>query len=181
MVLIRGMKLLAGGLLAASVSLAQAQSLKDQAVQGALGDTLSTVAGLALGAVELNPLGPVVAIGMKAVTMRYAESLPDTERPVFYAAAAAWWQGAAVNNVCVAAALATGGSFSPVCIALGIAWGMRTWKESEDERLFWEGCAMLRQYAEAPQLECIYTPLRERLALAASPQGGAVPGASPLP
>ncbi len=46
----------------------------------------------------------------------------------------------------------------PACVMLGLAWGMKTWKETEHERQFWEGCAMLRQYANEPALQCIYTP-----------------------
>lgn len=137
------------------------------AVKAAWADGVSTALGIAAGAVELNPLGPVLAIGMKTVVFQYAKSLPDTEQPAAYAAAASIWSGAAANNMCVAAAIVSGGAFAPACVALGVAWGMKTWNESEHERLFWEGCAMLRQYANEPELKCVYTPPEKTIAAAA--------------
>lgn len=136
---------------------AHAQDSRAQAHNGAIADGVTTAVGLAAGAVEVNPLGPLLAMGMKAVTLQYAKSLPDTERPAVYAVAASMWQGAAANNMCVTAAILSGGSFTPVCIAIGVAWGIKTWKDTEHERQFWEGCAMLRRYADEPALECVYT------------------------
>jgi hypothetical protein len=157
------MKVVAGAGLAAACCMAQAGNAEDQAFTGAVADGLTTAVGLAAGAAELNPLGPVLAIGMKVAVWQYAKGLPDTERPGTYAAAAAWWQGAAANNLCIAASIASGGSFAPACLVLGVAWGMKTWKDSEPERDFWQGCAMLRQYADAPDMPCVYTaPLTAR-------------------
>lgn len=147
----------AAAALAAASCAAQAQDSRDQAYNGAIADGVTTAVGLAAGAVEVNPLGPLLAIGMKAVTLQYAKTLPDTERPAMYAVAASMWQGAAANNLCVTAAILSGGSFTPVCIAIGVAWGVKTWKDTEHERQFWEGCAMLREYAGEPALECVYT------------------------
>lgn len=145
--------------LAAAMGVAHAEGgAKEQAKGAILADGLSTAAGLAAGAAEMNPLGPVVAIGVKFAVMEYAKSLPDHEQPAAYAVAASVWSGAAANNVCVTAALLTGGSFAPACIALGVAWGMKAWQESAREREFWEGCALLREYAKEPQLACVYTP-----------------------
>src|SRR4051812_39093711 len=149
---------MAGAALAAACCVAQAGSAEDEAFTGAVADGLSTAVGLAAGAAELNPLGPVLAIGMKVAVWQYAKGLPDTEQPGAYAAAAAWWQGAAANNLCVAASLASGGTFAPACLVVGVAWGLKTWKDSEPEREFWQGCALLRQYADAPQMPCVYTP-----------------------
>ncbi|MBE7366630.1 hypothetical protein [Ramlibacter pallidus] len=153
-----GRKLALAAALVTACGAASAQSGEEKARNAAIADGLSTLMGLAAGGVEANPIGPVLAIGMKAVALRYAETLPDTERPAVYAAATAMWGGAAANNVCVTAALLTGGSFAPACLALGAVWAMKTWKDTEHERLFWEGCAMLRQYAGEPALQCIYTP-----------------------
>lgn len=147
----------AAATLAVSCGVAQAGNAQDEAFTGAVADGLTTAVGLAAGAAELNPLGPVLAIGMKLALWQYAKGLPDTEQPGTYAAAAALWQGAAANNVCVAASILSGGSFAPACVALGVAWGVKTWKESEPEREFWAGCAMLRQYAQQPDLTCVYT------------------------
>lgn len=150
-------KLVVTAALAAGFCSAQAQEAKDQAGNAAIADGLSTAAGIAAGAVEMNPLGPIMAIGMKVVAMKYVESLPDVEQPKGYATMASVWSGAAANNVCIAASILTGGSFAPACIAIGVAWGMKTWNDTEYERQFWEGCAMLRVYAEKPDLPCIYT------------------------
>jgi hypothetical protein len=150
--------------LVAAFGAAQAQEVRSQAVHAAVADGLSTAAGLAAGAVEMNPLGPVLALGMKAAMFRYAEGLPDTEQPSAYALAASMWAGAAANNVCVTAAILTGGSFAPVCVALGVAWGMKTWHATEPEREFWEGCALLRAYAGQPELTCVYTTPDTQLA-----------------
>lgn len=151
-------KFLIAAMLAAAGGAAHAGDAQDQAVDGAFADALTTAVGLAAGAAELNPIGPVLAVGMKVVYLRYARELPDTEQPAAYAMAAAWWQGAAANNLCIAASVLSGGAFAPACIALGVAWGLKTWKDSEPEREFWQGCAMLREYAHEPQMPCIYTP-----------------------
>jgi hypothetical protein len=157
-------KLGIAALLAAACFCAQADTAEDKAVDGAIADGITTAVGLAAGAAELNPLGPVLGIGVKLAVLHYAKTLPDTEQPAAYAAAASLWQGAAANNLCVAAAVLSGGSFAPVCIAVGVAWGLKTWNESEDERQFWVGCAMLRQYAQSPEMPCIYTPADRALA-----------------
>lgn len=155
--------------LTAAMGMAQAEDAKRQAQGAILADGLSTAAGLAAGATELNPLGPVLSIGVKFALMQYAKTLPDTEQPAAYAVAASVWSGAAANNVCVTAALLTGGGFAPACIALGVAWGMKTWQESAREREFWEGCALLREYAKEPNLACVYTPGEPQVA-AGTPQ-----------
>jgi hypothetical protein len=141
-----------------SATLASAQDIQQSARSAAVADTASTALGLAAGAVELNPLGPVLSIGMKAAYMKYAETLPEPEKAVALAASSSIWSGAAANNLCVVAAIATGGSFAPACIVLGVAWGLRAWQQTEHERQFWtEGCPMLRAYAEMPDLVCVYT------------------------
>lgn len=157
-------RLAAGAVLAAAFHAAHAGDAHEQAVQAGVADGVSTAMGLAAGAVELNPLGPVLAVGMKVAMFQYATTLPDTERPAVYAAAASMWSGAAANNLCVTAAILSGGAFAPACVALGIAWGVKTWNESAHERAFWEGCALLRQYANEPQLTCVYTPPEKTVA-----------------
>lgn len=156
-------KLVVTAALAAGFGSAQAQDAKEQAGNAAIADGLSTAAGIAAGAVEMNPLGPIMAIGMKVVAMQYVEGLPEVERPKGYATMASVWSGATANNVCIAASILTGGGFAPACVAIGVAWGMKTWNDTEYERQFWEGCAMLRAYAEQPDLPCIYTPPQPQL------------------
>jgi hypothetical protein len=141
--------------LAGSSCCVRAQDAKGQAVQAAIADGVSTAAVLATGVVSVNPLSPVVFIGLKAATFQYAESLPESERPAAYASATAMWAGATVNNVCITAAfLTTGGGLLPVCIALGVAWGMKTWNDGEQER-FRQACPSLRDFAQMPNFECV--------------------------
>ena len=148
----------AAAMLAAAAFSANAGSLQEQAVEGAVADGVSTALGIAAGAVELNPLGPLLGVGMKLAMMEYAKGLPETQRPGVYAKAASLWQGAAANNVCVAASLLSGGAFAPACIALGVAWGMKTWNDTEHEREFWASCESQREAAQDPEMVCIYVP-----------------------
>ena len=148
-------RMAAAALLAAAACSAQAGSAKEEAEGGALADGLTTAVGLAAGAAELNPLGPVLGIGVKYAVLEYAKTLPDEEKPAAYAAAASIWQGAAANNLCVAASLLSGGSFAPMCIALGVAWGAKTWNDSAAEREFWQACTSARQAAGDMSLPCI--------------------------
>lgn len=139
-----------------AMACAQAQDAEHQARTGAVTDGVSMAVGWAAGVVDVNPVLPVLVMGMKAVTLEYTRTLPETERPAAYATAAAVWQGTAVNNVCMTAAVLTAGSFLPVCVAAGVAWGMKTWKDSERERRFWEHCAIVREFAQQPDFACVY-------------------------
>jgi hypothetical protein len=130
-----------------------------------LADAGSTALGLAVGAVEMNPLGPVLALAVKPMVLRYVKTLPDVERPAAYATVASVWGGAAANNICVVASILTGGGFAPACLVLGVAWGLKTWHDSEPEREFWIGCATLREYAQEPNMPCVYTPPNQLLAI----------------
>ena len=141
--------------LAAGPCCVWAQDAKGQAVQAAIADGVSTVAVLATGVVNLNPLTPILSFGLNAATLQYAESLPESERPAAYATATAMWSGTTVNNVCITAAfLTTGGALLPVCIALGVAWGVKTWNDGEQER-FRQACPSLRDFAQPPNFECV--------------------------
>src|SRR3954470_10987020 len=149
-----------------SVCAAQAQEAKAQAQTGAVADGVSSVVGIAAGA-PLNPLLPILGVAFKAATFQHAESLPEAERPRAYAMAAAGWQGSAAGNACAALSLLSGGSFLPACLAVGGAWGWKTWTASERERLDAERCAALRAKARKPKLRC--PVVRKRVELAAAP------------
>ena len=136
-----------------SVCAAQAQEAKAQAQTGAVADGVSSVVGIAAGA-PLNPILPILGVAFKAATLQHAETLPENERPRAYAMAAAGWQGSAAGNACAAVSLLSGGSFLPACIAVGGAWGWKTWNASERERLDAERCAALRASARKPKLRC---------------------------
>ncbi|HEX7890347.1 MAG TPA: hypothetical protein VF522_13380 [Ramlibacter sp.] len=148
----------AAAALIAAFPAVHAQDAREQARNAAVADGVSTAVGLALGAAEMNPLGPVLAVGMKVVALNYVDKLPDVEQPEANAMMASVWSGFSANNVCITAAILTGGGFAPACVALGLGWGMKTWKDTEQERQFWEGCATLRAYSNLPELPCVYMP-----------------------
>lgn len=150
--------LMAAAAISAALPAVHAQEARQQARNAAVADGVTTAVGLALGAAEMNPLGPVLAVSMKAVALSYVDRLPDVEQPKAHAMMASVWGGFSANNVCITAALLTGGGFAPACVAIGVGWGMKTWQDTERERQFWEGCAMLRSYAELPDLPCVYLP-----------------------
>jgi hypothetical protein len=148
-------QLMLAAVLSAVSCAAQAQEAEEQARTGAVADGVSSFVGIAAG-VPVNPLLPVLGLGFKAVTLHRAESLPETERPRAYALAAASWQGSAAGNACAAVSVLSGGSFLPACIVVGVAWGWKTWKESERERRDAERCAALRASSRKPNLRCAF-------------------------
>jgi hypothetical protein len=57
----------------------------------------------------------------------------------------------------------TAGSFIPACIVVGVAWGWKTWTDSERERQEADRCAALRVKRHKPNLRCTFTrPKPER-------------------
>jgi hypothetical protein len=159
-------KVIVATVLSCTVCAAQAQEAKAQAQAGAVADGVSSVAGIVVGA-AVNPLLPVFGAAIKTATLQHAESLPETERPRAYAMAAAGWQGSAAGNTCVAVSVLSGGSFLPACIAVGAAWGWKTWNASERERREAERCAALRASARKPKLRC--PVVRHPVEVAAAP------------
>ncbi|NML47382.1 hypothetical protein HHL11_26775 [Ramlibacter sp. G-1-2-2] len=135
----------------------RAQEAEAQARFGAVADGVAGFVGVAAG-LPLNPLLPGVGLAFKAATFQHAESLPETERPRAYALAAASWQGSAAGNACAAASVLSGGSFVPTCIAVGAAWGWKTWSDSERERRDSERCEVLRAFVGKPKLPCAFMP-----------------------
>lgn len=163
---------IAAALLCAAAGAAPAEPAREQARTGAVADGVSSMLGIAAG-VPVNPLLPALGVGFKAYTLQHAESLPESERPRAYALAAASWQGSAAGNACAAVSVLSGGSFLPACLAVGVAWGWKTWKESEGERQQAERCATLRASARKPKMRC--APMRPRPAhVAAAPRKAAV-------
>ncbi|GAB3665303.1 hypothetical protein [Ramlibacter alkalitolerans] len=150
--------LLACGALALGPVPARAQDPHEQAVDAAFADGVTTAIGVAASGGVIHPVGPLLATAMKAVTFHRASTLPETERPAAYAAASAMWRGGTASNVCITAVFLSGGGFAPACLALGAAWGVKSWNDSEHERRFWERCAILRQFAQRQTVRCIYGP-----------------------
>ena len=148
----------AATMLWAAVTGVQAQEVEAQARTGAVVDGMSSVVGVATHALSVNPLLPLVGLGFKAATLQYTERLPETEKPGAYAFSAATWQGSAAANVCATASALSGGSFLPACLAVGMAWGWKTWKESARERRLAERCATLREFTGRKNLPCAFMP-----------------------
>ena len=157
-------KLLAGAALALGLSPLAAQNQRERAMDAAMADGVTTAVGVAASAGAINPIGPLLATAMKAFTLQRASTLPEAEQPAAYAAASAMWEGGTVSNVCITAVFLTGGGFAPACLAVGAAWGLKSWDDSEHERRFWERCAIVRQFAVRENIECLYVP--GKLALA---------------
>lgn len=153
-----GRKLALAVVLLAACCSAQGQNVKEQANHAAIAEGVTKAVSLVVGASELNPVTAILSMGVAAAVYQYADSQPETERPRTYAAATSVWQGTAANNACLTAAFLTGGSFTPVCVALGIAWAVKVWDDSEHERRFWERCAILREFSDQPDFPCVYTP-----------------------
>ena len=126
----------------------------ERAQNAAIADVVTTGAALALGAVEVNPLG-VVTIPLKIAILSYVETLPDGEKQQNQSAVGAMWSGAAANNLCVLIAIVTGGTFAPACIAAGLVYGVHRWNDSEMEREFWWLCAQEKQ--SNPAMTCQFT------------------------
>jgi hypothetical protein len=140
--------------LAWSFCCAQAQDARGDAMQAAVADGVSSAAVLMTSAIPFNPLLPIMAVGMKAATFEYTSRLPEHERPAAYAAASAMWAGGAVNNVCMTASFLSGGGFIPACIALGMAWGVQSWRAGERARQSQSNCAVLREFLYDAESEC---------------------------
>jgi len=164
---------------ALAATAARAQDQREQAVQAAVADGMTTAVGVAATAGAINPVGALLTTAGKAITFHRASTLPEAEQPAAYAAASAMWIGSAVSNVCITAVVLTGGGFAPACLALGAAWGFKTWDDSEAERRYWERCAILRQFALRQAIPCAYVPPGQRAALqqAAAKDGPAKHGA----
>ena len=129
---------------------AQAQT----AEQAAAADVATTGIGLALGAAEANPIG-LLTLPAKLAAIQHAESLPTGEREYALSVISSMWTGAAANNLCVVAAILSGGAFAPACLIIGAAVGMQRWDAGADERLFWAICADER--TRNPRLTCEFT------------------------
>ena len=161
-------KLILAAVLCVALCAARAQEVEMQARTAAVADGMSSVVGIAAG-VPLSPLLPVAGIAFKAAALEHARSLPDTDRPRAYALAAAGWQGSAAGNVCAAASVLSGGAFIPACILVGVAWGWRTWTDSEPERQNAERCAALRKKMRKPRLRCAPMAARVQRPVAHAP------------
>ena len=129
-------------------------TLEDRAYTAAVGDGVSTVGALALGAAEMNPLGPL-AIAVKIPLLAYAATLGDEERQQFYAVAGPLWGAATANNVCVIVAILTGGIAAPACLGAAAVYGAYAWQAASAERDFYSACFEYRRHS-GEAFRCVY-------------------------
>ena len=137
-------------------SAADGMDLQDKAVLGQGADVGSTGMGLLMGAAEANPLG-LVTLGIKAVAYQNIKDSPPVEQPRMWSMYGALGWGAAANNLCVIAAIATGGAAGVLCPLLGLGAGIGAWNNDSDQRdraTFAAICKEARQ--NNPDMVCIY-------------------------
>jgi hypothetical protein len=136
----------------------QLQRVSESAVNGQLADVGTTGVGLLMGAAEANPLG-ILTLGMKVAAYNEIKKAPEVEQPRLWGMYGAVGWGAAANNLCIIATLATGGAAAAVCPMIGLAAGMSIYDAGEEERnqaTFNAMCKDMRKHN--PALECVYTP-----------------------
>lgn len=138
--------------------------MQQQAVTGQMADVGTTGVGLVLGAAEANPLG-VLSLGFKLLAHQQIQRAPAVEQPHLWSAYGAMGWGAAANNMCVIAAISTGGVGAMLCPVIGLAAGLGVWSRNAADRDRATFAAICQEARKAnPQLECVY-----REALAHSP------------
>jgi hypothetical protein len=108
-------------------------ALQTAAVTGQVADVGTTAVGLALGAAEANPLG-LVALGVKALMYDQIQRAPASEQPALWSIYGAFGWGATANNLCVIAAITTGGIAGALCPLIGLATGLSVYSADEDAR-----------------------------------------------
>lgn len=136
----------------------QLQQVSGSAVNGQLADVGTTGVGLLLGAAEANPLG-ILTLGMKVAAYNEIKKAPEAEQPRLWGMYGAMGWGAAANNLCIIATLASGGAAAVVCPMIGLAAGMGIYDAGEEERNQATFNAMCKDMRKTnPALECVYTP-----------------------
>jgi hypothetical protein len=138
------LKLDLGAQLSESLATLESESLatpESKAIAAAIADGVTTNLALSVGAVETNPLiltsplGLVALTGMKIGLVKFAATLPESEKRFTLKSSSAIWGGAAVNNLIVLLAP------PPFPIIAGLIMGIATWMnmgsryEKEDQLL----------------------------------------------
>lgn len=132
--------------------------VQENAVAAQVADLGTTGVGLMMGAAEANPLG-VLTIGMKVVAYQKIKAAPPEEQPRLWSAYGAMSWGAAANNLCVIAAIASGGVGAALCPAIGLVAGFGVWNsesEARDRATFAALCEQAR--SRNPALTCTWNP-----------------------
>lgn len=134
----------------------ESTELRDNAVAGQVADVSSTGLGLALGAAEANPLG-ILTLGVKAIAYKQIKEAPATEQPAMWSAYGAFGWGATANNLCVIAAIATGGAAAALCPLIGVVAGVTVYNGDEDKRNRETFAAICQEQRRTkPDLVCEY-------------------------
>jgi len=136
--------------IAACIASTVAHAGEQDAFSGVAADAATTGAALATpGITEANPLG-WATVPLRLAAIQYAKTLPKEQgQPVMDAVSASGW-GAAANNLMVLAGAST------VAPVIGFAIGYAVWKSGEEEREFWQACAIHKQME--PNVKCEYRP-----------------------
>lgn len=134
----------------------EAKSGERNALIGQAADIGTTGAGLLLGAAEANPLG-LMTLGIKAVAYQKIKDSPPVDQPRLWGMYGALGWGAAANNLCVIATIATGGGAAVLCPLIGIGAGMSSWSSGTEERdraTFAAICSEAK--VKNPTIVCVY-------------------------
>jgi hypothetical protein len=115
-------------------------------VAGQAADVATTAAGVAQGAAELNPLGPVGAILIKPIVYAAIKAQPKEDQPKLFSIFGTAGWAAAANNACI---IASGG----LCWLVGIVAGFVSWQAGAAEREYWELCKRVK-HREPKEMEC---------------------------
>jgi hypothetical protein len=136
---------------------AHADDFRKQKIEAASAhafDVATTGAGLAVGAAESNPLG-LLLVPAKLIAYQRIKASPEAEQPGLWAAYEAFGWGAAANNLCVIAQIASGG-FAP-CLAVGVAAGLVSWAIDSPRRKRAEFDAVCEQAkASNHEITCVW-------------------------
>lgn len=152
-----GMKALALSIMIATS--AHADDFRRQKIEAAAAhsaDIATTGAGLAMGAAEGNPLG-LLMIPVKLVSYHRIKAAPEVEQPAMWAAYEAMGWGAAANNLCVIAAIASGGPAIVPCLAVGAAAAGLSWAIDQPRRQrmeFEDACEQAK--TANPDISCVW-------------------------
>lgn len=116
------------------------------AITGQVTDVITTYGGLAVGAMELNPLGAGVAIAIKPIVYAAIKTQRKENQPKLFSIFGTAGWAAAANNACV---IASGG----LCWLVGLVAGVVSWQAGAAEREYWELCKRVK-HREPKEMEC---------------------------
>jgi hypothetical protein len=127
---------------------------RSPASDAATADVATTGLGLLAGAAEADPVG-LALIPVKLALLAHTETLPDVERLHAQTTLSAFWNAAAVNNVCVLLVVMSAGAASLPCILLGAGYGLWGYTTAKADQMQAEFMAMCLDARRAnPGMKC---------------------------